>query len=92
MKANGMARLAIAAITLLTLSSAGAYAESCDSSWYARNEIYKAGGYCFHTARGIQAFGNAGCQYDDVNEVPLSEQQRRIIADIARQERIHGCR
>lgn len=74
------------------VAAAPAWAESCDSLWYARNEIYKGGGYCFHTSRGIQAFGNAGCQFDDVNEVPLSEQQRRIIADITRQEQRQGCR
>lgn len=76
----------------LVAAASPAWAESCDSLWYARNEIYKGGGYCFNTARGIRAFGNAGCQYDDVDQVPLSDEQRRIIADITRQERWQGCR
>ncbi len=79
-------------VLVLLLSGAGAArAESCDDLWYARNEIYKGGGYCFHTSRGIQAFGNAGCQFDNVNDVPLSEEQRLVVADIVRQERLRGC-
>ena len=26
------------------------------------NRIYKENGYCFHTQKAIDAFGNAGCQ------------------------------
>lgn len=66
-------------------------AQSCEELWYQRNEIYKAQGYCFRTRRGISAFGNAGCQYDDVGDVPLSANQRRIVADIQRVERARGC-
>ena len=58
---------------------------------YARNEIYRAQGYCFRTRRGIEAFGNAGCQYDNADEVPLSAAQRRTIADIQREERARRC-
>lgn len=91
-------RLPIAAALatlMLTPISGGAQAQyggaSCGELWYARNEIYKAGGYCFRTQRGIRAFGNAGCQYDDVNDVPLSANQRREVAEIQRWERIKGC-
>jgi hypothetical protein len=35
--------------------------------------IFKAARYCFKTQRAIQEFGNAGCQYDDLTSVPLSE-------------------
>ncbi len=70
---------------------APARAETCDDLWYARNEIYKAQGYCFQTRRGIAAFGNAGCQYDNVEEVPLSASQRRSIAEIQREERARRC-
>ncbi len=70
---------------------APARAETCDDLWYARNEIYKAQGYCFRTRRGIEAFGNAGCQYDNADEVPLSAAQRRTIADIQREERARRC-
>lgn len=66
-------------------------AQSCDDLWFARNEIYKAQGYCFRTRRGIEAFGNAGCVYDDVADVPLSASQRRVIAEIARDERARRC-
>ncbi|MGW9328608.1 YARHG domain-containing protein [Bosea sp. NPDC055594] len=68
-----------------------AEAQTCEDLWYQRNEIYKAQGYCFRTERAIRAFGNAGCVYDNVEDVPLSTSQRRQIADIQRVERTHGC-
>ena len=68
-----------------------AAAQSCDALWYQRNEIYKAQGYCFRTQRAIAAFGNAGCQYDDIQDVPLSANDRRAVADIVRQERALRC-
>jgi hypothetical protein len=68
-----------------------ARAETCDDLWYSRNEIYKTQGYCFRTQRGISAFGNAGCQYDNVEDVPLSANQRRTVAEIAREERARRC-
>lgn len=73
-------------------SNALAQGGSCDDLWYRRNAEYKQAGYCFHTARGIRAFGNAGCQFDNVEEVPLSPQSQRIVADILAQERAYGCR
>ena len=89
-----MTRIAFAAALAVSgaaLLPAPARAETCEDLWYARNEIYKAQGYCFRTARGIRAFGNAGCQYDDVGDVPLSASQRRVIADIAREDRARRC-
>ena len=71
---------------------AAAQAQSCGDLWYRRNAVYKAAGYCFKTARAIQAFGNAGCMYDGMDEVPLSPVQHRIVADIIAQERAWGCR
>lgn len=87
-----LARLAAAGL-LATLVAAPALAspETCASLWMSRNEIYKAQGYCFRTQRAIDAFGNAGCQYDDINDVPLSANDRRTIADIVRQERALRC-
>lgn len=63
----------------------------CAELWHQRNSLYKAGGYCFRTARAIRAFGNGGCAYDDVADVPLSARQRAAVADIARLERDLGC-
>lgn len=82
---------------VLILIAAGATApafanpETCANLWTARNEIYKAQGYCFRTQRAIAAFGNAGCQYDAIEDVPLSANDRRVIADIVRQERSLRC-
>ncbi|WP_442754903.1 YARHG domain-containing protein [Methylocystis sp. JAN1] len=64
---------------------------SCASLWSARNQIYKDAGYCFKTARAIRVFGNAGCSFDDINDVPLSARQRAAVRDIVAEERRMGC-
>ena len=64
---------------------------SCSSLWSERNQIYKDAGYCFKTSRAIRAFGNSGCSFDDINDVPLSARQRAIVRDIVAQERRMGC-
>lgn len=70
---------------------APAAADTCSDLWYSRNEVYQTRGYCFKTTRAIRAFGNAGCQYDDIEDVPLSSAQRRMVADLQREERALGC-
>ena len=69
-----------------------ANAQSCGDLWYQRNAIYKDAGYCFDTSRGVRVFGNAGCQYDNMNDVPLSANGRARVAQIVRMERDYGCR
>jgi len=64
----------------------------CQRLWVERNSIYKQNGYCFNTPRGVRYFGNAGCQYDDVGQVPLSGYERQRVAEIVAQERAMGCR
>lgn len=64
---------------------------SCQDLWYERNAIFKAAGYCFRSARGIQMFGNAGCQFDDEADVPLSVRQREQVAQLRVTERRLGC-
>jgi hypothetical protein len=64
---------------------------SCEDLWVARNQIYKDAGYCFKTTRGIRYFGNAGCQYDNENRVPLSRGDRGTIDLITRIEGEKGC-
>jgi hypothetical protein len=81
----------IGLLAALSATSAQADPETCARLWMSRNEIYKAQGYCFRTQRAISAFGNAGCQYDDIEDVPLSANDRRAIADIVRQERALRC-
>ncbi|TXM63603.1 YARHG domain-containing protein [Methylobacterium sp. WL120] len=63
----------------------------CDELWGERNAVYGEAGYCFRTPRGIKAFGNAGCRYDDIADVPLSARDRAKVAEIQRQERAAGC-
>ncbi len=64
---------------------------SCAELYARRNAIYKNEGLCFHTARAIRMFGNAGCSYDNAADVPLSRYERAIVAAIAREERERGC-
>ena len=76
-------------IALMATSAANAY--SCNQLWNARNTIFKDAGYCFHTQRGIRAFGNAGCQYDSQSDVPLSDRDRDRVNAIQRSETLQGC-
>ena len=85
-----MRRLTAALLVSITASPALA-AFPCDELWGERNAIYKDAGYCFRTERAIRAFGNSGCKYDELADVPLSASQRADIADIQRQERENGC-
>jgi hypothetical protein len=64
---------------------------SCDQLWLARNSIFKAAGFCFKTSRGISAFGNAGCLYDNEYELPLSQKDRNAVEAIQREERYRRC-
>lgn len=81
---------ALSALAGAALASGLAQA-SCASLWSERNQIYKDAGYCFKTARAIRAFGNAGCSFDDLNDVPLSARQRAAVRDIVTEERRMGC-
>ena len=85
-----MFRIILAGLALCGVVSS-AQAQSCDTLWYQRNAFYKSAGYCFKTSRAISAFGNAGCQYDNQNDVPLSANVRASIAEITRLERLNGC-
>lgn len=75
----------------LTTGLAQAQAD-CGDAWYQCNQIYKEAGYCFQTRDAISAFGNAGCSYDDMRDVPLSANQRARVNRIVAFERNAGCR
>lgn len=81
----------------LALSATGAVQASeydsytCSDLWLARNQIYKEAGLCFKTAAAIRTFGNAGCQFDDAEGVPLTSDQQGDIDDIVAVERRKGC-
>ncbi|KAB1071506.1 YARHG domain-containing protein [Methylobacterium planeticum] len=77
--------------TILAPTPAGA-APLCDELWGERNAVYAEAGYCFRTPRGIRAFGNAGCRFDDIRDVPLSARDRQKVSAIVREEQRSGCR
>jgi hypothetical protein len=78
-------------LVLLLFASPAAAGFPCDELWAERNATYKDAGYCFTTARAIRAFGNAGCKYDDIADVPLSSRDRAKITEIQQQERANNC-
>jgi hypothetical protein len=63
----------------------------CQPLWEVRNWIYKENGYCFRTPKAIEAFGNAGCRYDDVARVPLNDIERHNMTTIKSVEIKKGC-
>ena len=69
----------------------GSASSSCEELWSEQNTIFKAAGYGFRTPQAIQAFGNAGCQFDDEADVPLSIRQREPMAQIRATERQLVC-
>jgi hypothetical protein len=64
---------------------------SCQILWEVRNTIYKENGYCFHTQKAIQVFGNAGCKYDNAADVPLNAAERHNALAIKKAEAKKGC-
>jgi hypothetical protein len=57
--------------------------QGCYDLWLKRNLVYKVSGYCFKTADAIATFGNASCLYDDISNIPLSDQERNFIAKVS---------
>ncbi len=87
-----IAAAAVVAAATLGAGVPAARAQNCFGLWVERNAIYKRAGYCFKTARAIRHFGNAGCEYDNQADVPLSPRERRRVARIVRLEEELGCR
>lgn len=93
-----MKRLIYAAMTLSAAMMPPVFAGDiqgdayeCKDLWSMRNQIYKSNGYCFKTSKAIAAFGNAGCRFDKLALVPLSENDRQVLSDIRKSERRQGC-
>ena len=84
--------LAVLLVPIVLAGSGSARADDCSELWYRRNQVYKSAGYCFKTARAIAAFGNAGCQYDAMSAVPLSERDRAAVGRYVSEEAALGCR
>jgi len=63
----------------------------CQPLWEVRNWIYKERGYCFKSPKAIKGFGNAGCLYDEIVQVPLSMVERANVKTIKKAETKKGC-
>ncbi len=79
------------ALLLIGAADPAAAQATCDDLRYSRHAILKEAGYCFKTAQAIRTFGNAGCQHDEIEDVPLSNHQRQEINEIERAEREKRC-
>ena len=67
--------------------------QSCEALWTARNAIWHRHGYCFTTARGQNAFGNAGCSRDErAARAAMSPADRDNVDALQARERAIGCR
>jgi hypothetical protein len=84
-------RTLILAAFALALPAGAASAASCEALWYARNTVYRNAGYCFKTQRAIQAFGNSGCEYDRLEDVPLSRADHAEVGAIQAEEAARRC-
>ena len=68
-------------------------AASCDDHWYQRNAIWATYGYCFTSARGLAAFGNAGCFRNQAQaQAAMSGSERDLVDRIKATEAAQGCR
>ena len=65
--------------------------KSCEDLWVLRNSIYKDAKYCFATPRAMKRFGNEGCQFEQVGDVPLGDTQRHNVGVIRSVEKKDGC-
>ena len=63
----------------------------CEFLWQMRNGIFAQRGYCFSSRRAIDIFGNEGCRYRNLADVPLNRIERANIATILRAERLKSC-
>lgn len=79
------------AVGCVLIGAGPAAAQSCGEAWFQRNNIIKQAGYCFTTPRAIEAFGNNGCLYDNLADVPLSARQRAAVEEIRSFEKTRGC-
>lgn len=94
MKLLAGATFAVVVATVAGAAQAGDLqgdAYDCNEMWVLRNQIYKDRGYCFKTAKAIAHFGNAGCRYDDVADVPLSGSDRVVIRDVKASMKRQRC-
>jgi hypothetical protein len=81
-----------AAVSVSSAISMARAQNVCDQLWVERNDIYKAYGYCFKTARAISYFGNDGCVYQREGDISITREDRIRIGQIIAQERANGCR
>jgi YARHG domain len=79
------------AATVLPAAAQNLWSLSCGDLWYQRNAIFARNGYCFKTARALRVFGNASCSFNYEGDVPMSQDERQLVATIRSIEAQKGC-
>ncbi|MBL8905297.1 MAG: YARHG domain-containing protein [Rhizobiales bacterium] len=64
---------------------------NCDELWFVRNAILDDHNYCFKTEKGISAFGNDGCAFDDIADLELNSFERFNLKAIQQMEQNKRC-
>lgn len=82
-----------ALLALITVSSRGLAQDigRCQAYWQERNTILKENRYCFKSPRAIHYFGNSGCVYQRVEDIPLPTAQLERMLEIRAMEKAHKC-
>ena len=64
---------------------------NCGELWFLRNAILDDHNYCFKTEKGISAFSNAGCAFNDIADLELNGFEEYNLKAISRMEGIKSC-
>ena len=84
----------IAAIVALIIFSGHGFAQNsgrCQAYWQERNAILKENRYCFKSPRAIHYFGNGGCAYNTIEDIPFPIAQLNRMLEIRAMEKVEKC-
>ncbi len=63
----------------------------CQAYWQERNTILKENRYCFKSPRAIHYFGNGGCTYQRIEDIPFSKTHLDRMLEIRAMEKTYQC-
>jgi hypothetical protein len=78
-------------VNQITSAQAQSYGYSCLEVQDGINIIHKRNGYCFQIPEWAQRYGNEGCFIYDQSRVPLSSDERTLLAALVRLRSEKGC-
>ena len=63
----------------------------CEAYWQERNALLKENRYCFKSPRAIHYFGNGGCAYSRIEDIPFPTIQLNRMLEIRAMEKANKC-